>query len=195
VPDVLIHEEIDRELRNLAMNLESQGVDFERFVKAGGLDLEKFHEERHEEAEERVKQELVLDALAEKEGIEPTEEHVAAEARRGLEGSEDADRLLASERVQAYVRERLRLQWALLWLAAAARGETWTPPTPEEMSPAQASATEVLNPPTVDVPPALVDLQGRPLSAPAGTPEASPAPAAEPEPEAVPSDPGGMTEL
>ncbi|MEA2684413.1 MAG: trigger factor [Chloroflexota bacterium] len=195
VPDVLIHEEIDRELRNLAMNLESQGVDFERFVKAGGLDLEKFHEERHEEAEERVKQELVLDALAEKETIEPTDEHVAAEARRGLEGSEDADRLLASDRVQAYVRERLRLQWALLWLAAAARGEAWTPPTPEEMSPAQASATEVLNPPTVDVPAALVDLQGRPLSAPAGTPEASPAPAAEPEPEAVPSDPGGMTEL
>lgn len=195
VPDVLVHEEIDRELRNLAMNLESQGVDFERFVKAGGLDLEKFHEERHEEAEERVKQELVLDALADREGIDPSAAHVAVEARRGLEDAEDADRLLASDRVQAYVRERLRLQWALLWLAAAARGETWTPPSPEEMSPAQAAAAEVLEPPNIEVPAALVDVQGRPLSVASGASADSLALAAEPDPQTAPGDPGGMTEL
>lgn len=195
VPDVLVHEEIDRELRNLAVNLESQGVNFERFVQTGGLDLEKFHEERHEDAEERVKQELVLDALADKEGIGPTDEHVAAEARRGLEGSEDTDRLLASDRVQAYVRERLRLQWALLWLAAAARGETWTPPSPEDLSPAQAAATEVLDAPDVEVPAALVDVQGRPLSPAPGSPDETGAPPPETEPETVLSDPGGMTEL
>jgi trigger factor len=191
VPDVLVHEEIDRELRNLAMNMESQGVDFERLVQAGGLDLEKFHEERHAEAEERVKQELVLDALAEKEGIQPSDAHVTAEAQRGLEGSQDAERLLASDRVQAYVRERLRLQWALLWLAAAARDETWTAPTPEQMSPAQAAATEVLDPRNLEVPAALVDPQGRPLSGRPTPPQSSPAVAAE----AASAEPGGMTEL
>ncbi|MFN2463928.1 MAG: trigger factor [Candidatus Dormibacteria bacterium] len=176
VPEVLVHEEIDRELRNLAVSLEQQGIDFDKFVKAGGLDLQKFHDDRHEQAEDRVKQELVLDALAVREGIEPTPEHVLAEARRGLEGSEDGDRLVNSDRVQAYVKERLRLQWALLWLSAKARGEAWTPPTPEELSPQQVAASEFL-----ENTPELVDPAGRPISS-------------EPA-DAAPEDPGAMTEL
>ena len=51
-----------------------------------------------------------------------------------MAGAEDADRLVGSDRVKAYIRERLRLQWALLWLAASARGEAWTPPTPEALA-------------------------------------------------------------
>jgi len=176
VPEVLIHEEIDRELRNLAVSLEQQGIDFDKFVQAGGLDLKKFHDDRHEQAEDRVKQELVLEAIALKEGIDPSQDHVLAEARRGLEGAEDSDRLVSSDRVQAYVKERLRLQWALLWLAASARGEAWTPPTPEEMSPQQVAASEFL-----EATPELVDPAGNPISS-----EAEKAPAEEP---------GGMTEL
>jgi trigger factor len=192
LPEVLVHEEIDRELRNLATNLEQQGIDFERFVKAGGMDLEKFHEERHEPAADRVKQELVLDALAEQVGIEPTPEHVMAEARRGLDGSDEAERLLSSERVQAYVKERLRLQWALLWLAASARGETFTPPTPDELGPQQSAATEVLEQPLIETPPPLVDPQGRPLAS-AASGSAATVPAASPA--TAPAEPEGMTEL
>ncbi|GAC1329044.1 MAG: trigger factor [Candidatus Dormibacteria bacterium] len=176
VPEVLIHEEIDRELRNLALSLEQQGVDFDKFVQAGGLDLQKFHDERHEHAADRVRQELVLDAMATREGIEPSPEHVLAEARRGLEGAEDTERLVASDRVQAYVRERLRLQWALLWLSATARGEAWEPPAPEAMSPQQVAASEML-----ETPQALINSSGGPLVAEA--------------PEAPVEEPGGMTEL
>ena len=192
VPEVLIHEEVDRELRNLAMSLEQQGIDFDRFVQAGGLDMQKFHDERHEGAEERVRQELVLDALADKVGIDPSPEHVNAEARRGLEGSQDADRLVASERVQAYVKERLRLQWALLWLAATARGEAWTPPTPDELGPQQAAATDMLEQPLVESPPALVDAQGnRLLAAPSDLVETVPVSALD----TGAAEPEGMTEL
>ncbi|MGI8610639.1 MAG: trigger factor [Candidatus Dormibacteria bacterium] len=196
VPEVLVHEEIDRELRNLAMSLEQQGVDFDRFVQAGGLDMQKFHDERHEGAEERVKQELVLDALADQVGIDPSPAHVTAEARRGLEGSEDADRLVSSDRVQAYVKERLRLQWGLLWLAASARGEEWTSPTPEELGPQQAAAADVLEQPLLETPPALVDSHGRSLmgAATGAQPEpveVTPATA----PDAGVADPEGMTEL
>ena len=187
VPEVLVHEEIDRELRNLALSLEQQGIDFDKFVQAGGLDLQKFHDDRHEQAEDRVKQELVLDAMAVKEGIEPTQEHVMAEAQRGLEGAEDTQRLLSSDRVQAYVRERLRLQWALLSLAARARGEDWTPPTPEELSPQQAAATDLLEPP-----PALVDPSGRPINSDSANRPAAVTAEADDSPSDVP---GGMTEL
>lgn len=130
VPAALVDEEIDREIRNLAVSLGQQGVDFERLVEAGGANLAEMREERREPAVARVREELILDALAEQQGIVPTDEYVEAEARRSLEGAEDADRLVSSDRVRAYVRERLRLQWALLWLAAKARGEEWSPPAP-----------------------------------------------------------------
>jgi len=196
VPEILVHEEIDRELRNLAMSLEQQGVDFDRLVKAGGLDMQKFHDERHEGAEERVKQELVLDALADRVGIDPSIDHVMAEARRGLDGSEDAERLVSSERVHAYVKERLRLQWALLWLAATARGEEWTPPTPEELGPQQAAASDVLEQPLVETLPALLDSQGRPLSVAPADPQPQPVgPAPASVPDAGAAEPDGMTEL
>lgn len=196
VPEVLVHEEIDRELRNLAMSLEQQGIDFDRFVQAGGLDMQKFHDERHEGAEERVKQELVLDALADKVGIDPSPDHVVAEARRGLEGSEDAERLVSSDRVHAYVKERLRLQWALLWLAATARGEAWTPPTPDELGPQQAAASDVLEQSDVDTPPVLLDSRGRPLSSGPADTQAQPVEVGSVgEPAARVAEPEGMTEL
>jgi trigger factor len=159
VPELLVDEEIDREIRNLAVNLGQQGVDFERFIEAGGANVEEMRQERRGPATERVRQELVLDALAQQQGLEPTDEHVQAEVRRSLEGAEDAERLMSSERVQAYVRERLRLQWALLWLAAKAQGEEWSPPPPGEEPaglPETAAAEEITEVPPVPEDAALV---------------------------------------
>jgi len=130
VPDVLVEDELDREVRNLAIELAQQGIDFERLVGFGGFDLEKMRRERREPAAQRVREELALDALALDVGLEPSAEHVEAEIDRALSSSPDRDRLKASERVRSYVTERLRLQWALLWLAASARGEAWTAPLP-----------------------------------------------------------------
>jgi trigger factor len=130
VPEVIVNDELDREIRNLAISLGQQGIDFDQFVRFGGANLEQMREERRPAARERAAQELVLDALADRQGFLPTEEHVDSEANRVLADADDADRLRQSERLKAYVGERIRLQWALLWLAARARGEDWTPPPP-----------------------------------------------------------------
>jgi trigger factor len=130
VPEVIVDDEVDRDIRNLAISLGQQGIDFEKFIEFGGADLNQLREERRPAARDRAAQELVLDALAEQQGIEPSPAHVDAEADRVLAGSDDADRLKSSDRVRAYVAERMRLQWALLWLSATARGEEWVPPEP-----------------------------------------------------------------
>ena len=130
VPEVIVNDELDREIRNLAISLGQQGIDFDQFVRFGGANLEQMREERRPAARERAAQELVLDALADQQGFLPSEEHVDSEANRVLAEADDADRLRQSERLKAYVGERIRLQWALLWLAARARGEDWTPPPP-----------------------------------------------------------------
>jgi trigger factor len=143
VPEVIVNDELDREMRNLAISLGQQGIDFEQLVRFGGANLEQMREERRPAARERAAQELVLDALADQQGFYPSEEHVDSEANRVLADAEDADRLRQSDRLKAYVGERIRLQWALLWLAATARGDDWTPPPPgvpvDELGPAAAS--------------------------------------------------------
>jgi len=185
VPEVLVHEEIDREIRNLALDLQQQGLDFERLVEYGGVDLEKMHEEARPRAVDRVRQELALEALADAEHLDPSEAHLEAEARRTLAGSEDSERLVGSDRVRAYVRERLRLQWALLWLAANARGEAWAPPTPEELAAeadlaATAAAGEVLEAPGLEA---------------GSAPVIQTEPAASPVPEEAVPDETGMVEI
>jgi trigger factor len=147
VPEAMVEQELDRELRNLAVDMEAQGIDFDKLVQFGNLDLAGLRQERREGARERVRQELVLEAVAAAEGLEPSDAHVAAEARRQLSGGADEARLLASERVREYVRERMRLQWALLWLSANAQGGSWTPPEPEAPeAPAGAVAGEIVAP-------------------------------------------------
>ncbi|HEV3233419.1 MAG TPA: trigger factor [Candidatus Dormibacteraeota bacterium] len=155
VPELLVNEEVDREIRNLAINLGQQGIDLDTFFASGSASLEEMRQERREPAIERVRQELVLDALAEKQGLEPSDEHAKVEANRSLAGAEDAERLAGSDRVQAYVKERMRLQWALLWLAAHARGEGWSPPAPGEDPaglPESAAASEITDSPGVEAP-------------------------------------------
>ena len=109
VPEVIINDEIEREIRNLAISLGQQGIDFEQFVRYGGANLEQMREERRPAARERAAQELVLDALADQQGFNPSEEHVDSEANRVLADADDADRLRESDRLKAYVGERIRL--------------------------------------------------------------------------------------
>jgi len=129
-PEVIVEEQVERDIRSLAVTLGRQGIDFDKFIEFGGADLEQLREERRPGARERAAQELVLDAVAEQQHLHPSDAHVDAEADRVLADSEDADRLRASDRVRAYVADRMRLQWALLWLAAKARGEAWSEPLP-----------------------------------------------------------------
>jgi trigger factor len=154
VPEVIVEDEIEREIRNLAVSLGQQGIDFEKFIEFGGADLQQLREERRPAARDRAAQELVLDALALQQGIEPTQAHIDAEADRVLADSEDAERLKSSDRVRAYVAERMRLQWALLWLAATARGEAWTPPEPgaEALGAGDAAAAEEMVGGEIEVP-------------------------------------------
>lgn len=176
VPEVIVDDEVERDIRNLAISLGQQGIDFEKFIEFGGADLQQLREERRPAARDRAAQELVLDALAEQQGIEPSQAHIDAEADRVLEGSEDAERLKSSDRVRAYVGERMRLQWALLWLAATARGESWSPPEPgagAEHPGALAAADELM----------------------AREPEPTAAESAAPGPEPEPQRADGMTEI
>lgn len=79
IPDVMVHDEIDRMLAQYEENLSRQGLNLEQFYKFTNSDEEALREQMHEDAEKRVQTRLLLEAVIEKEKIEVTEDEVEKE--------------------------------------------------------------------------------------------------------------------
>ena len=68
-PKILVERQIDRIVGDLESYLRYQGMSLEQFIELSGKSKEDLREDRRKEAGERAKANLVLDAVAKKEGI------------------------------------------------------------------------------------------------------------------------------
>ena len=85
VPHAMIHEQLDYMMREMEMRMAYQGLRMEDYLKYTGQTIEQVRGMYHQEAEQRVKVELTLEAIRKAEGIEPTEEEVAAQIKEQAE--------------------------------------------------------------------------------------------------------------
>lgn len=118
-PDVMVGAEIDSALTEYARHLARQGVN----LQEAGLDWTKLREEARPAAERRVREYLLLDAVADAEKIEVTDTELDAEIRRrasGLGGSfaEVKAALAKNDRLEN-LREELRIERAVGLLVEA----------------------------------------------------------------------------
>ena len=118
-PEVLVESEVGASLRDYARYLAANGVDPKE------ADWERIREDARPGAERRVREYLVLDSIARREGREVTETELDAElkraaARRGVETSELKERLARNDGLEA-LRDEMRLSRALDLLISAAR--------------------------------------------------------------------------
>jgi len=86
IPEPMAERRIDDLVREFEMRLVYQGMDLETFLQYSGQTAESLRERYREQALARAKAEVVLDAIAKAEGIEPTEEDIDAEIQRYAEG-------------------------------------------------------------------------------------------------------------
>jgi trigger factor len=129
-------------LTGFVRSLERRGVSLETYLAATGGNAEDLQRQMVLEAAISISRELALEALAERAGIEITDEEVKAYLREEAEaaGEEDADGVIAdvwAHGQQDSIREDLRLRAALDRLVAdvrpiapelaAAREKLWTP--------------------------------------------------------------------
>lgn len=73
VPDAMIDTQVDQMIRDMAMQMAYQGISMEDFMKYTGQTMESLREQRRESAEQRVRGELILEAIRKAESIEPSE--------------------------------------------------------------------------------------------------------------------------
>jgi len=128
-------------LRGLARQVESRGVQLDTYLSMTGQSPEQLLERLHEEAARSVARELVLEAAADKLGIDVPDEEIETLVREQADAlGDDADetllRLRESGRIET-LRDDVRLRNALDRVAsevkriprelAAARDALWTP--------------------------------------------------------------------
>lgn len=97
IPHVMIHEEIDRMLKQYEENLKMQGLTLQQFYQFTNSDEQALKDQMHEEAEKRVLYRLMLEEIAKNEKIEIDDK----------KANEEADKL--AEKYQMKKEEFLKL--------------------------------------------------------------------------------------
>ena len=80
IPAVMVEQEIDRMVQNLARRLQYQGLTLEQYFQFTGTDEAKMREYMRENAGTKVKVDLVLEAIEKAENIDATEEEIKEKA-------------------------------------------------------------------------------------------------------------------
>jgi trigger factor len=118
-PEVLVESETESALRDYARYLAASGVDPKE------ADWDKLRQEARPGAEKRVREYLLLDAIASREGIETTDTELEAEfqrtaARRGVEAAALREEMRRAGGFEA-LRDEMRLAKTVDLLISAAR--------------------------------------------------------------------------
>ncbi|MFP4660821.1 MAG: trigger factor [Halanaerobiales bacterium] len=105
VPEILVENELDAMLQNMQYSLSQQGVNIDQYFQYIGTDKESWREENREDALKRAKSNLVLEAIAKKEGIEVSDEEIDNRLEEMTEGSEQKP-----EQIKAYLQMNGQLE-------------------------------------------------------------------------------------
>ena len=137
IPDAMIEEQARRFVDNFRMQLQSQGVPYEQYMKVTGMEEEKRMADAKAPAEGQVRMDLAIAAIVKAEGLEASDEDVEAEYSK-MAGQYGMD----VENVKKYlnddvIKEQIVRAKAVELVAAAA-----VPVKPEEVKAEEPKAEE-----------------------------------------------------
>lgn len=116
IPDAMIDEQVRRMADDFAQRLQSQGLTVEQYFQFTGMTAEKLFEQMRPDALKRIQNSLVLEAVAEAEQIEVSEERLEEELTKMAEAySMELDKLkeMLSEDTKEQIKKDLAVQAAV----------------------------------------------------------------------------------
>jgi trigger factor len=87
IPDVMIENEIDMQVKQFENRLQMQGIPLDVYLQFTGATVESIRDEFRDAASNRVRTSLVLEAIAKAENLEATEDEINAELQKIAEGA------------------------------------------------------------------------------------------------------------
>ncbi|WP_018247882.1 trigger factor [Orenia marismortui] len=101
VPETMVENEIDNMLQGFRMQISQQGFDFDQYLEMTGMNEEDIRADYKDSAANRAKANLVLEAIAEEEGIEVSDEDIDEKLEEIAERQgQDKDQLKAFLQMQ-----------------------------------------------------------------------------------------------
>ncbi len=85
IPEAMVENELDRMLQEFEQNLQMQGINLEMYTQLTGQDENALKEQMKEDAKKRVQTSLTLEAIAEVENLEVTDEDIEKEFEKMAE--------------------------------------------------------------------------------------------------------------
>ncbi|HEB2159332.1 TPA: trigger factor [Staphylococcus aureus] len=82
IPEAMVNTELDRMVSEFAQRIQQQGLDLQTYFQISGQDESQLREQMKDDAEQRVKTNLTLTAIAEAEKIEATDEDIDKELEK-----------------------------------------------------------------------------------------------------------------
>lgn len=82
IPEAMVNTELDRMVSEFAQRIQQQGLDLQTYFQISGQDESQLREQMKGDAEQRVKTNLTLTAIAEAEKIEATDEDIDKELEK-----------------------------------------------------------------------------------------------------------------
>lgn len=116
IPDPMVDEQVRRMADDFANRIQSQGLSVEQYFQFTGMTAEKLLEQMRPEAVKRIQNSLVLEAVAEAEQIEISDERLEEELVKMAEAYKiELDKLkeMVSEDAKAQIKKDLAVQAAV----------------------------------------------------------------------------------
>ena len=99
IPEVMIERQVDSEVNDFSYRLQFQGLDINKYFELTNTTMEDLRSQMKENAEKVVRNDLILEAIAKAEGIEPTDEEIDNEIEKmAKQYNQEADKLKKSLR-------------------------------------------------------------------------------------------------
>ena len=128
IPEALIDREVNRRVRELELRLQEQGVKMERYLEYTNSSLDVMKAEHRPQAVQKVRLELALETIAEREGLTVSEGEIEEAVTNALAEDEQVSRrtrdLRTADPVRAYFRHQLLMRKTIDYLSAMAAPES-----------------------------------------------------------------------
>ncbi len=86
IPEAMVETQAEQMVENYAVGIQNQGLSFDRYLKYAGTTPEHMVEQMHDRAKSSIESRLVLEAVAEAEGLAATEEEIEERIAEMAEG-------------------------------------------------------------------------------------------------------------
>ena len=125
-PESMVNSEIDIEMQNLDQRLQQMGISLAQYVEMTQMDINEIRNQYKEQAEARVKANLVIDEVALKEGFEVSDEEIEAEINEsakmyGIDDIEKFKEIFSKNVSDDTVKENIRRRKAVEFLVEKAK--------------------------------------------------------------------------